>query len=120
MKVTAFKALLMVTVFCVMMTISGCEPESPTDTKKQRLYSAENMALKKQIAKMEKEHARQLTARQEIIDKCEKERDALQQQIDKETIKLFEESVMMELFEQINKLTQENSQLQAEIEKLKR
>ena len=114
---------IIICTFAAMLT--GCEPQStgrptaePVSERQERLYAIENEELNKQIADLEKQFKKDMEARQKELDKCIEERDLLGKQTQEETIKMFEESLMNVLLEQVQELTEENTQLKAQIEDL--
>jgi len=85
----------------------------------ERLYSAENIELKKQIVNSQKRNTKktQLTKEKEL-EKCMKDKEALSNKIAEDNFRASEKSALNLLFEQLQLLTKENSQLKAEIKQL--
>lgn len=110
-----------IAVVCyVGILVAGCEPEPTSSVKQERLYAAENMELKKQIKDMKKKHGKELAAKQELINECEKKKQTLLRQANEEANKMFEESVMSQLMDQVEELKEENKKLRAQLEELTR
>ncbi len=113
-----FKISLCLTVFAVLAGLAGCEPKEQVNERQERLYSVENMELKKQIGKLEDKYEQDLAAKQQQLDKCQADVNSLAEQVQEETMKAFEQSAVNMLMEQIKQLQNENAQLKAEIEDL--
>jgi len=114
MKRPAQKAFVLA-VCIVVMLIAGCEEEENlSNPKKSRLIAAENMQLKKDLERRDKEIERQ----KELLEKClqekntwkEKARQNIQEQVD---------SIFTAVMEKNKELRKENESLKAQIEKLK-
>lgn len=102
----------------ILALLTGCKEEGVTSQKQERLYAAQNMELKNEIARLKEQFEKDLAAKQQELDKCNEDKSVLEQEIEKETAKVFEESLTDMLVEQVEQLTQENAQLKAEIEAL--
>ena len=114
------KTILWLTVCMILAVLTGCDEEGATSERQERLYAAENVELKKQIAELEEQFQKDLAAKQEELDRCNEDKTALQQQLQENTAKVFTESVTPSLMEQIQELTSENTQLKARIEGLQK
>lgn len=113
------KISLCLGVFVVLVGLVGCEPKEQVNERQERLYSVENMELKKQIAELENKHEQELADKQQQLDKCRSEKSLLQEQFGKATMESFEQSAVKGLMEQIKQLRNENAQLKAEIDNTK-
>ncbi len=113
-----FKISLCLTVFAVLAGLAGCEPKEQVNDRRERLYSVENMELKKQIAGLGDKYEQDLAAKQQQLDKCQADKSSLEERVQEETMKAFEQSAVNMLMEQIKQLQDENAQLKAEIEDL--
>ena len=111
-----YTTIMYITICTFAVMLTGCEPQEPVSERQERLYAIENEELNKQIADLEKQFEKDLQARQKELDKCIEERDLLRKQMQEETTKMFEESLMNVLMEQIQGLTEENTLLKAQIE----
>lgn len=118
MKRPAHKTLIVAVgiVFGIML-IAGCEEEeknasaSTTDVKRSRLIAIENAQLKQQIEEMKKASAKEIQRQKELLDKCEREKVALEEMSSKGV-----EEYMKDLIEP---LAEENLKLKEEIKTLK-
>jgi CII-binding regulator of phage lambda lysogenization HflD len=113
-----FRIILCLAVCATLAGLAGCEPKEPVNERQERLYSAENMELKKEISVLRSQFEKQMQAKQQELDKCNKDKAALEEQLSQETVKMFEDSLMSSLMEQVNQLNNENTQLKADIEAL--
>jgi predicted nuclease with TOPRIM domain len=118
MKGSILRISAFVTVCAAVILVAGCEPEPASSTKQERLFAAENMELKKQIADMEKKHKNELAAKQLLLDKCEEEKEIFKNQVGKETIKELHNEFVNMLSEEVQRLHKENEQLKAQLEEL--
>jgi len=89
-----------------IILIAGCEGENLSDTKsnikKSRLIAVENIQLKKEVAKQK-----------ELLDKCLREKKALQEKPQEEG-----ESLIKFLFEENLRLDKENKSLKVQVQRL--
>jgi DNA-binding transcriptional MerR regulator len=95
------------------LSLAGCSEERQVQSKKERLYSAENIQLKKQIQGLES----QGSELQQQLDGCSKNKQYLQDQLRKG----FGEELtnVLTIFDaRYSELIEENSRLKARIEKL--
>jgi cell division protein FtsB len=113
-----FKIIPYLTVCVILAGLAGCEPEEPVSERQERLYSAENMELKKQIAELQGQFEKDMQAKQKELEQCNRDKSTLQKNIERNTAKLFEESALPALMEQVQQLKRENARLKAEIEDL--
>ncbi len=113
-----FKTIPYLTVCIILAGLAGCEPEEPVSERQERLYSAENMELKKQIVNLQEQVEKDIQAKQKELDQCNKDKNTLQQNIKRNSAKFFEDSALPTLMEQIQQLKKENTQLKAQIEAL--
>ncbi|MGD9110476.1 MAG: hypothetical protein PVG93_06005 [Phycisphaerales bacterium] len=118
MREFVITTIAIVTVCSAVILVAGCEPEPTSSAKQERLYAAENIELKKQMADMEKRHQKELAQKQSLLDKCEEEKEGLKLQAEKEAIKLFQDELTNTLMEESQRLQDENKQLKAKIEEL--
>jgi len=112
--------LTSIAVCVVLILISGCEPENKIDARQERLYSAENLELKKQIDGLEKKYEKDMAAKEAELNKCVQQNERLSKQISDDALKMFENDVMSSLMEQVQQLSQENTELKAKIEQLEK
>jgi len=108
MKKAVHVSFLLSFIFAVTLVfITGCQEQNkvsidPSNMKQVRLVAAENMEMKKQLAKCEKEIKKQKS----LVEKCKIERKKEQETGNKLTEHLFLENI---------KLTEENKKLKAQI-----
>jgi DNA-binding transcriptional MerR regulator len=115
-----FKISLCLTVFAVLVGIAGCEPKEQVNERQERLYSVENMELKKQITELKDKCEQDIAAKQQQLDKCQADMNSLAEQLADETFKTFEQSAVDMLMDDNKRLQEENDRLKAEIEDLKK
>src|SRR4030042_5136902 len=103
------KTLIFTMICGVFFLIMGCEPENKTnDVKKERLFAAENIELKKQIEDLKKTHEKELTAVQAELAECQKENEFLAEQAQEETTKALENDITNMLMQESQRLVAEN------------
>ena len=95
----------------VVITISGCSKQQQSDTKQNRLMSAE---LQKQITERDKT----IKVLKNQIAECQDENAVLKRETEKYTDALGEEA--MKMFEENLQLQEENNGLKKQIEELKK
>ena len=120
MSISMTKAVVLTVCSILIISIAGCEPEGPVNSQSERLFAAENMELKKELAELEKKYQKDLAHQKELLGKCEEEKKVLKTQMDENVMKSFEDSLTNVLMEQTQKLHQENTQLKAEIDELRK
>ncbi len=109
---------LAVTSIClILLSATGCEPETKTDPKQERLYAAKNMELQKQIESLKTQHEEALKAKQSEIDSCVKQRDVFKKQLDEQALQMFENTVLTDLLRENKSLKDENEKLKADMQK---
>ncbi len=113
-----FKISLFLTVCAVLAGLAGCEPKETVNERQERLYSVENMELKKQLEKLREQSEKDLQAKQKELDKCNADKTIIEKELSEETAKALKESLIDMLAEQVEQLTQENAKFRAEIETL--
>jgi hypothetical protein len=118
---------------CVLMLTIGCgQPESP-GVKKCRVIAAENIELKKELAKSNKEiemlkeqYRKKIDEQREQLQKCLQEKEQLKEksrQNVRDQVKSVLDNVLEEnkkLRESTGRLTAENTRLKAQIEELQK
>jgi hypothetical protein len=115
------KTVVFTMVCSAFILIIGCEPESKTtDVKKERLFSAENIELKKQIDDLKKTQIKELAAKEVQLADCQKENAVISKQAQEETSKALDNEITNMLMEDSKRLAAENEELKAQIEELKK
>jgi DNA anti-recombination protein RmuC len=115
----AYEITLFAITCSVIIIFASCEPtETAVNERQERLYSAENAELKKELSDTQIKYANELAEKQRQLEQCQTEKTQLAEQKSEETVKAFEESAVSMLMEQIGQLTQENAELKAQIEEL--
>ena len=119
-----FKASVITIAIAVMLT-AGCGPQEPPSVKKSRTIAAENIELKKQLAKSNKEiemlkaqYRKKTGEQKEQLQKCLKEKEALKEK-SRQNIRKQVKGVLDTVLEENRKLRDENTRLQAQIEELR-
>ncbi|MFA5423677.1 MAG: hypothetical protein WC374_07440 [Phycisphaerae bacterium] len=115
----AYKITLFAITCSVIIIFAGCEPtETAVNERQERLYSAENAELKKELSDTQIKYANELAEKQRQLEQCQTEKNQLAEQKSEEAVKAFEKSAVGILMEQIGQLTQENAELKAQIDEL--
>jgi len=122
MRTVIRKAFFSVICFAIFGLIAGCEEETMSSPRKERLIAAEKMALEKELrdctakaANLEQEIEKQ----KGLVVACEEEKDQLKKSSDEQV-----EAKFRLLFETLGKeskrLKDENAALKAQIEALQK
>jgi len=124
---------LVLLCICALILIGGCGQQEPPSVKKSRTIAAENMELKKELAKSNKEiemlkaqYSEKINEQREQLQKCLREKEELKEksrQNVRDQVKGVLDTVLEEnqkLRESTGRLTAENSKLKAQIEELKK
>jgi chromosome segregation ATPase len=129
MKGTVQKMLILVVGVIVFVLIAGCQESAtggPTDAKKSRLIAAENIELKKQLArydkqieKLKEQHSKEIKRQDELLAKCQEEKKVRQEEKTDENTKEQMDELSEFIMEQLSKLQEENENLKSQIENLK-
>jgi nitrogen fixation/metabolism regulation signal transduction histidine kinase len=120
-----FKASFIIIAIAVMLTVS-CGPQEPPSVKKSRTIAAENIELKKQLAKSNKEiemlkaqYRKKINEQKEQLQKCLKEKEALKEK-SRQNIRNQVKGVLDTVLEENRKLREQNAKLQTQIEELEK
>ncbi len=127
---TRVARIVCVAGFCVaLMAVTGCQDQQSQDpeignVKKHRLIAAENMDLRRklakrdqQIEKLKAEHAEELQAKDELIAQAQERAQRWKEQADKGVEKEVQ-SVLAVVMAKNAKLQAENAALKAQLEAL--
>ena len=111
---------------CALMLIGGCgQPDSP-NVKKCRVIAAENIELKKELAKSYKEiellkaqYSKKINEQREQLQKCLQEKEQLKEK-SRQNVRDQVKDVLDTVLEENKKLREENAKLKAQIEELQK
>ena len=113
------------TIGIVVMLVASCHEEAAPDVKKSRLIAAENIQLKKELARRNKEieqlkrqHQEQLKRQEDKLANCEQEKELWKARAG-EAVKQNVQSVLKEVMDLNEALQQQNKRLKALVESLK-
>ncbi len=110
---------------CALMLTGGCgQPDSP-NVKKCRVIAAENIELRKELDRRNKEveilkaqFSEKINEQREQLQKCLQEKEQLKEK-SRQNVRGQVSSVLDTVLEENKKLRAENSRLKAQIEELK-
>jgi predicted nuclease with TOPRIM domain len=114
------RTILCLSVCAIVTLLAGCDEGPVASQKQERLYAAENMELKKQIASLQEKSAKELAAKQQELDKCNQDKTTLNERLNENTRKAIEQSLMPTLMERVHQLTDENTHLKSRIKELEK
>ena len=119
-----FKASVITIAIAVMLTV-GCGPQEPPSVKKSKTIAAENIELKRQLAKSNKEiemlkaqYRKKTNEQKEQLQKCLKEKETLKEK-SRQNIRTQVKGVLDTVLEENRTLREQNARLQAQIEELR-
>lgn len=119
------KASVIIIAIIVMLT-AGCGPQEPPDVKKSRAIAAENIELKKQLAKSSKEieilkaeYIKKTGEQRKQLQKCLQEKEDLKEK-SRQNVRNQVKGVLDAVLEENKKLRAENTRLKAQIEELQK
>jgi len=125
MKVPAIKALIIIAGFVVMLS-TGCGQPEPPSVKKARAIAAENMELRKELQRLNKEieniqarHGKELDEQEKLLAECLKEKEALKEK-SRQNIRNQVKGVLDNVLEENKKLREQNTKLKAQIKQLQK
>ncbi|MBN2594019.1 MAG: hypothetical protein JXA81_10965 [Sedimentisphaerales bacterium] len=132
MKRLILKALVIIITTSAMLTV-GCGPQStglltdePPSVKKCRVIAAENIELKKELAKSDKEiemlkaqYSQKIDEQRERLQKCLQEKEELKEK-SRQNVREQVSSVLDTVMEENKNLREENTKLKAQIEQLQK
>jgi hypothetical protein len=111
---------------CALMLTTGCGQPEPPSVTKARAIAAENIELKKQLAKCNKEvellkaqYSRKIDEQREQLQKCLKEKEELKEK-SRQNVRDQVKDVLDTVLEESKKLREENARLKAQVEKLQK
>ena len=116
------KALVIIIIIAVMLT-GGCGPQEPPSVKKGRTIAAENIELRKELDRRNKEiemlkaqYSEKIDEQREQLQKCLREKEQLKEK-SRQNVRDQVSSVLDTVMEENKKLREENARLKAQIEK---
>jgi archaellum component FlaC len=125
MKRTVQNAVILaIGAIFVISLFAGCQEQQATDAKKGRLVAAENIGLKKELDRRDREierlkglHSKEIKRQEELVAKCLEEKGLLQKRVD-ENIKAQVSEVLAAVIEENSKLHDEIEGLKTQVQKL--
>jgi len=125
MKRTVQNAVILaIGAIFVISLFAGCQEQQATDAKKGRLVAAENIGLKKELDRRDREierlkglHSKEIKRQEELVAKCLEEKGLLQKRVD-ENIKAQVSEVLAAVMEENSKLHDEIEGLKTQVQKL--
>jgi DNA anti-recombination protein RmuC len=137
MKGTVQKMFVLAVGTILVVLMAGCQESTttrlsssktggPADAKKSRLVAAENIELKKQLArydkqieKLKEQHSKEIKQQQDLLAECREEKRTRQGEKIDESTKGQADELTTFIMELNTKLQEENESLKAQIEELK-
>jgi GTPase involved in cell partitioning and DNA repair len=117
---------LVLLCICALMLAGGCGPQEPPDVKKCRVIAAENIELKKELAKSNKEleilkadYSKEIKAQKKMLQTCLQEKEQLKEK-SRQNVRDQVKDVLDTVLEENKKLREENTRLKAQIEELQK
>ena len=114
--------VLVLAIVAGFVFAAGCEEETMSTSKKDRLISAENIQLRDKLEQLEK----QLEKQKELLGQCQQEKQTLQEQVkdyegkSKQKVETMMSLILQSVGKETEKLRQENERLKVQIEELKK
>jgi len=125
MKVPAGKAFVLILGIAIILTI-GCGPQEPPNVKKTRVIVAENIELRKQLERRNKEiemlkeqYEKETKAQKKLLQECLQEKEDWQNK-SRQNIRNQIKGVLDTVLEENAKLREENKQLKSQIAELQK
>lgn len=120
MKKPARKTIFLIISIAVTMTV-GCGPQEPPSVKKCRTIIAENIELKKELAKSNKEieiltedYSKEIKEQKKRLQTCLREKEELKEK-SRQNVRDQVKGVLDTVLEENQKLRDENAKLKAQI-----
>jgi hypothetical protein len=125
MKKSPWKALV-ISVGLVAVLTAGCGEKEAPSVKQSRAIAAENMELKRQLARSEaqieeikRQYDRELDKQRKLLEKCRQERDQYREK-SRQNVRDQVKDVLDSVMAENARLREDNAALQAEIEGLRK
>ena len=123
MRQAIYKPTIWMLSAALFVSVAGCEPEGPANPRKERLFAAENIQLKKDLEQLEskltKQCEKEIQKQEKLLEKCEKEKKSLKQRLNQDR-EDSTKGIIFDMLDDIVKLREENLKLKTEIEQLKK
>jgi len=118
-------ALVLLCSFILILT-GGCGPKETPSIKKSRIIAAENIELRKELDRRNKEievlkaqYSQKIDEQREQLQKCLQEKEELKEK-SRQNIRNQVKGVLDTVLEENKKLREENTKLKAQVEKLQK
>jgi hypothetical protein len=118
-------ALVLLCSLTLILT-GGCGPQEPQSIKKGRVIVAENIELRKELDRRNKQvemlkaqYSTKIDEQREQLQKCLREQEELKQK-SRQNVRDQVSSVLDNIMEENKKLREENTRLKAQVEKLQK
>ena len=125
MEGQARKTPVLAVCFIVMLT-TGCGQKEPPSVKQSRAIAAENIALRKQlerlnrqIEKLKEQHDKETKEQRKLLTQCEQDKEAWKKKA-QQNIRSQVSPVLDAVMDETAKLREENTRLKAQIEQLQK
>ncbi|MBN2313841.1 MAG: hypothetical protein JXM79_07915 [Sedimentisphaerales bacterium] len=125
MKGQTRKASVLAIGFAIIL-IAGCGPKEPPSVKQSRAIAAENIELRKQVERLNREieslkeqHEEEIKEQKRLLAQCEQDKDALKKKA-QQNIRGQVAPVLDAVMDETAKLRVENTKLKAQIEQLQK
>ena len=111
---------------CALILTGGCGQPEPPNVKKSRTIAAENIELRKELDRRDKEieilkedYSKEIKAQKKMLQTCLQEKEELKEK-SRQNIRNQVKDVLDTVLEDNKKLREENAELKAQIEELKK
>ena len=123
---TRFLKTTVFAVGLVAILTSGCGPQEPPSVKQSRAIAAENIELRKQVERLDREierlqeqHEKDIKKQEKLLEKCQQDKEAWKRKA-QQNIRSQVEPVLDAVIDETAKLREENTKLKAHIEQLQK
>jgi hypothetical protein len=113
-------------VFCAVMLTAGCGPQEPPDVRKSRVIAAENIELRKELDRRNKQlellkeqYAKEVREQKKRLQACLQEKEELKNK-SRENIRNQVKDVLDTVLAENRKLSDENARLKSQIAELQK
>ena len=112
--------------FCAVILTAGCGPQEPPDVRKSRVIAAENIELRKELDRRNKElellkeqYAKEVREQKKRLQACLQEKEELKNK-SRQNIRNQVKDVLDSVLAENRKLSDENVRLKAQIAELQK